>query len=152
MRILSLRLAFAGLLAAAGTACAAPAKPCAPTLEAPWIRAALPGSATLAGYVVVRNDCPAPMAIVGADSPDFASVTMHETVDDGGISRMREAARIVVAPNASQRFAPGGSHLMLTGPAKALPEGAHATLRLVLADGRRIDAEFEVRRDAPAAR
>lgn len=152
MRILSLRLAFAGLLAAAGTACAAPAADCTPTLEAPWIRAALPGSTMLAGYVVVRNECAAPVTIVGADSAEFSSVTMHETVDEGGISRMREAGRIVVAPHSTQRFAPGGSHLMLMGPAKALPEGARASVRLVLADGRRISADFEVRRDAPVQR
>jgi copper(I)-binding protein len=154
MRILSLRLAFAGLVAAAGTACAAPATStsCTPTLQAPWIRAALPGSTMLAGYVVVRNDCPAPVAIIGADSPDFSSVTIHQTVDEGGISRMREAGRIEVAPHATRGLAPGGSHLMLTGPAKALPEGARATVRLVLADGRKISAQFEVRRDAPPQR
>jgi copper(I)-binding protein len=152
MRIPFLRLAVAGLVAAAASACAASSSTCAPTLEAPWIRAALPGSTMLAGYVRVRNGCAAPVTIVGAESPDFASITIHVTVDENGVSRMREAGPIKLASGAAQDFAPGGSHLMLMGPAKALPEGAHATLRLVLADGRRIAAEFEVRRDAPPAR
>jgi copper(I)-binding protein len=38
---------------------------------------------------------------------------------------------------------------MLMGPVRELPEGAHARIRLVLADGRRVFAEFPVRREAP---
>jgi copper(I)-binding protein len=143
---------LATLFAAAGSACAAPDAPCMPTLEAAWIRAAPPGATTLAGYAVVRNGCAAPVTVVGAESADFGSVSMHVTVDVDGVSRMREAEPIVVAPKASASFVPGGSHLMLMQPRRALPEGATTAVRLVLADGRRIAADFVVRRDAPAAR
>src|SRR5687768_15585686 len=104
MPIASLRLSFASLLAAVGAGCAAPSTPCAPTLEATWIRAALPGAGALAGYGVVRNDCPAPMTIVGAESADFEAVSIHSTVDAGGVSRMREAGPLVVAPGTSMRL------------------------------------------------
>jgi copper(I)-binding protein len=40
---------------------------------------------------------------------------------------------------------------MLMQPAKPLAEGARARIRLVLADGRRIAADFVVRREAPPA-
>jgi copper(I)-binding protein len=151
MTIPTLRLALALLLAASATACAAPAAPCAPVLDSAWIRAALPGSTTLAGYAVVRNGCAAPVSIVGADGADFAGVSIHATIEEGGMSHMREAGPLVVAPGTTLRFAPGGSHLMLMQPRRALPEGATTRIALVLADGRRLAADFVVRRDAPGA-
>jgi copper(I)-binding protein len=152
MTIPNPRLSLVLLLAAAAAACAAPTTPCAPTLGMAWIRAALPGSTMLAGYAVVRNDCAAPATITGADGADFAGVSMHATIDGGGVSRMRESGPLTIAPGQSLAFAPGGSHLMLIKPRRALPEGAKTRIALVLADGRRIAAEFTVRRDAPQAR
>jgi copper(I)-binding protein len=148
----ALLLLVAGIAATTGGACAAPGPTCAPTLEAAWIRAAPPGSTMLAGYAVLHNACATPVRVVGADSPDFASVSLHATMDTGGVSHMHAAGPLDVAAKANLPLAPGGTHLMLMGPAKALPEGARATVRLVLADGRRIAAPFEVRRDAPPQR
>jgi copper(I)-binding protein len=147
-RLASLCL-VAVIAATTGGACAAPKASCAPTLEAAWIRAAPPGSTTLAGYAVLRNACATPVTVVGADSPDFASVSLHATMDMGGVSHMHAAGPLEVAAKASLALAPGGTHLMLMDPAKALPEGASARIRLVLADGRNVAADFPVRRAAP---
>ena len=73
----------------------------------------------------------------------------------GGNDDRREASTARRAAAEAPRrlvLAPGGTHLMLMGPAKALPEGSRARIRLVLADGRRVFAEFEVRREAPPVR
>ena len=145
-------LLVAGIAATTGGACAAPQAPCAPTLEAAWIRAAPPGSTMLAGYAVLRNACATPVTVVGADSPDFASASLHATMDRGGVSHMHAAGPIEVAANSSLVLAPGGTHLMLMTPAKALPAGASARIRLSLADGRTVAADFAVRREAPPAR
>jgi copper(I)-binding protein len=147
-----LRLCSVLAVVAAFAACAGPATPCAPTIGSPWIRAALPGSSMLAAYAVVRNDCAAPVTIAGADGVDFAGVSIHATTDAGGVSRMREAGPLAIAPGRTLAFAPGGSHLMLMQPRRALPEGATTRIALVLSDGRRIAADFTVRRDAPDAR
>jgi copper(I)-binding protein len=154
MRTRALRCALmllAAVAATTGGACAAPRAPCAPTLEAAWIRAAPPGSTMLAGYAVLRNACATPVTVVGADSPDFASVSLHATMDMGGVSHMHAAGPLDVAAQASLPLAPGGTHLMRMAPAKPLPEGASARIRLVLADGRKVAADFVVRREAPAA-
>jgi copper(I)-binding protein len=151
MQIPSPRVRCALLLAAASAACAAPQPPCAPTLESAWIRAALPGSAMLAGYAVIRNACAVPMTITGAEGGDFAAVSIHATIDEGGVSRMRADGPLVLAPGTMLRLAPGGSHLMLSDPARPMPEGARAAISLVLADGRRVTGDFVVRRDAPAS-
>jgi copper(I)-binding protein len=103
----------------------------------------------LAGYALLENPCPTPIVVVGAESLDFASASVHETVEVDGVSRMREAGPLTIAPQGRLALAPGGLHLMLMGPERALAEGDRARIRLVLGDGGRVFAEFDVRRDAP---
>jgi copper(I)-binding protein len=135
-----------GLLLGAAASAAVGAEACAPTIEAPWIRAAPPGAASLAGYLVLRNGCDAAVTVTGVESLDFGMPMIHRTTDAGGVSRMRTAGVLEVRAGGELRFAPGGLHLMLMHPKRALKEGDVARVRLVLADGRRIFAEFPVRR------
>ena len=147
------------LVLVAGPACS-PAPPgsessaptaadCMPVLESAWVRAAPPAAPMHAGYAVLRNDCTTPITVVGAESLDYASASIHETLVEDGVSRMREAGRVEVAAHGRLVLEPGGRHLMLMHPARPLVEGDRARARLVLADGRRVFAEFAVRRDAP---
>ncbi|HEU0153323.1 MAG TPA: copper chaperone PCu(A)C [Arenimonas sp.] len=118
-------------------------------IESPWVRAAPPGAASLAGYLVLRNRCAAPVEVADVESMDFGMPMIHRTVVEDGVSRMRPAGKLVVAPGGSLRFEPGGLHLMLMRPLQPLAEGDVARIRLVLADGRRVFATFPVRREAP---
>lgn len=136
------------LLLSASAALGAPA-PCAPVIDAAWVRAAPPGATTLAGYLVLRNPCRDAVTVVDVESLDFGMPMIHRTEAVDGVSRMRHAGKLEVAPGAQLRFEPGGLHLMLMQPLRPLAEGDKARLRLVLADGRRIYAEFPVRREAP---
>lgn len=122
---------------------------CRPTIESPWVRAAPPGAKSLAAYLELRNDCEAPVEVVDVESMDFGMPMIHRTVEEGGMARMRPAGKLVLAPGESLRFEPGGLHLMLMQPLRPLAEGDVARVRLVLADGRRLFAEFPVRRSAP---
>ena len=144
------RHGFAGLplLLAASAAVASPTD-CAPKLERAWVRAAPPGTAMMAGYVVLRNDCPTPVAVVGVESMDFGDAMVHETIVEKGVSKMRHAERLVVPAKSALVFEPGGRHLMLMRPLRELPPGSRARIRLVLADGRKLFAEYEIRREAP---
>jgi len=123
---------------------------CRPVIEQPWVRAAPPGAGTLAAYLVLRNPCADTFVVTDVESLDFGMPMIHRTEEVDGVSRMREAGELSLAPGAELRFEPGGLHLMLMRPLRPLKEGDSARIRLVLADGRRVFAEFPVRREAPA--
>ncbi len=142
-------LIFPGLLLLLSASAAVGAEACAPLIEKPWLRSAPPGARSLAGYLVLRNPCDAAVEVLDVESRDFGMPMIHRTVEEDGMSRMRPAGRLVLAPGESLRFEPGGLHLMLMRPLRPLAEGDVAGVRLVLADGRRVFAEFPVRRDAP---
>jgi copper(I)-binding protein len=143
------RLLLGLALAAFASAAVGAEITCTPVIEKPWVRAAPPGAASLAGYLVLRNPCKDAIEVSGVESRDFAMPMIHRSEVVEGVSRMRPAGKLVVPPGGSLRFEPGGLHLMLMKPQRALPDGSQAGVRLVLADGRRIFAVFPVRREAP---
>lgn len=144
-------LALLMLASASASATVAPVagEACQPTIQSPWVRAAPPGAKSLAAYLVLHNGCKAAVEVVDVESLDFGMPMIHRTVEEGGVSRMRPAGKLVLAPGESLRFEPGGLHLMLMQPLRPLAEGDVARVRLVLADGRRLFAGFPVRRSAP---
>lgn len=145
------QLLLAGLLALLPASAAVATEPaaCLPVVEKPWVRSAPPGGKTLAGYLVLRNPCAAPVVVVGVESLDFDMPMIHRTVEENGMSRMRAAGRLELPPGGELRFEPGGLHLMLMRPLRPLAEGDVARVRLVLEDGRRVFAQYPVRREAP---
>jgi len=141
------------LLAASAAVAAAPAEPvaCMPVIEGAWVRAAPPGATMFAGYATVKNQCGKPAVVVGVESMDFAEAMIHQTVVEDGVSKMRHADRLPVPAKGELRFSPGGLHLMLMQPRRALPEASRVRIRLLLADGRKVFAEYPVQREAPPA-
>jgi len=136
-------------LACSASASVVAADACVPVVEKPWVRAAPPGAATLAGYLVLRNPCTSAVVVKDVESRDFGMPMIHRTEIVDGVSRMRHVGELTIPAGASLAFEPGGLHLMLMKPRRPLPEGEKAGIRLVLADGRRVFAEFPVRRQAP---
>lgn len=93
-------------------------------VERAWIRSAPPGAMMLAGYATLRNDGDAPVSVTGADSADFGSVSLHESVEEGGVVRMRALGNIEIAPGERVVFEPGGKHFMLMRPKRDLSHPA----------------------------
>jgi len=121
------------------------AESCAPVVEGGWIRnppAALP---MLAGYARISNPCKGEVVVVGASSPAFAEATLHATTVENGISRMRETRALRVPPGKLVALEPGGMHLMLMHPTHRLRQGEQVVITFQLADGRTLDARFDVK-------
>lgn len=145
MRILLACLLLAVLLPASAGAGRAG---CLPTIERGWVRLA-PGMPMGAGFARIRNTCGGAVEIVGASSPDFGDVSLHETRLTDGVSRMRAVAALPLAPGASVELRPGGLHVMLMQPRRAIVAGARVRLEFHLRDGRRVAADLPLRASAP---
>ncbi|HET6546220.1 MAG TPA: copper chaperone PCu(A)C [Rhodanobacteraceae bacterium] len=109
-----------------------------------WIRW-LPGALPAAAYATVTNHGDRRVRLVGATSPDYAAVMLHRSMTADGTARMETSRGIDVGAGASVRLAPGGYHLMLMQPRRAIVPGDEVRLRLRFADGATLDATFPVR-------
>lgn len=77
-----------------------------------WIRH-MAGDRPMAGYFVMHNNSGEDRRLVGAASPAFGAVDMHETVEANGATSMRPVDSVVVPNGERFEFQPGGYHLML---------------------------------------
>ena len=109
-----------------------------------WIRAAPPGSNTMAGYATLKNTGDAPISVLTVQSDAYRQASIHETVVERGVSRMRELPRIDLAPGADVTMKPGGAHLMLSEPRHAIVAGEKVQVIFLLANGTRLETNFDV--------
>ncbi len=109
-----------------------------------WIPQAPPGVGMLAGYLTITNAGDTSVNLLAAQSDRFRSVTVHQTVIENGVSRMRELHLLEIAPGKEITFAPGGMHLMLMQPRTPVVPGEHIAITLLLSDGQRVPAMFDV--------
>jgi len=138
-----LRLAIAGLALWAQAAGAGQQEL---SFEDAWIRAVPPGMGMTAGFGTLRNDGPADIVLTAFSSPEFADVSLHRTEEVDGVSRMRSVPSLPVPAGAGVELAPGGFHLMLMKPLRALEAGQSAEVRMTAEDGRTFIFEVPVER------
>jgi copper(I)-binding protein len=118
-------------------------------VERAWIRVAPPGATMHAGYAILRNTGDAPLRVIGADSPDFGAVSLHESIAENGVERMRPLGDVSIAPGSSVEFAPGGKHFMLMRPKRELADGAKVKMHISTDAGGGATADFVARADVP---
>jgi copper(I)-binding protein len=127
------------------------ARDCAPQVREGWVRL-LPGGMQAAhgrmhaGFGRLVNPCPMPVTIVGARSPAYAAVELHETRIVNGVSRMRAVPELRLAPDAAAVLKPGGLHLMLLRPHAPLRAGSRVVIEFELQDGGVLRGEFEAKK------
>ena len=110
-----------------------------------YVPEAPPGTAMLAGYVTVTNPSRQTITLVGASSPDFATVTMHQTQHHDHMASMAPIKSLTIPAGGSRAFAPGGYHFMLMGPKRKLHAGDTVHLTLMFADHRQQTLALPVR-------
>ncbi len=132
-------------------ACLAPANAaeCLPSVQRAWMRLPPVAMPMMAGFARIENRCAQPASIVGAESLAFADVSLHETREENGVSRMREVTSLPIAPGKAAELKPGGLHLMLHRPYQTITLGERVVITLKLADGRSLPVTFEARNAAP---
>lgn len=142
----SWRLALAASVASFGFLVATPSAHAQGKLSVydAWIRKAPPGVSMMAGYATLKNEGDAPIKVLTVQSDAFRQSSIHETVVERGVSKMRELPRIDMAAGATVEMKPGGAHLMLSEPRHPILVGDKVHMVFLLADGTRVEAYFDV--------
>ncbi|MNF34266.1 hypothetical protein D3C84_151030 [compost metagenome] len=104
----------------------------------------LPGDLPAGGYFSLRNGTGKAVLLLGAESPAFEQVMMHQSTEKDGVASMAPVSQLELAPGEVVRFAPGGYHLMLIHRLRSLAVGDEVTVTLLFAEGRRLPVTFQV--------
>ncbi|NIJ68676.1 copper chaperone PCu(A)C [Xanthomonas sp. 60] len=115
-----------------------------------WVRV-LPAPSPMrmtAGYGHIHNGCARAVTIVAASSPAFGHVTLHETVVEDGVSKMRPLPELRLAAGATATLQPTGMHLMLMGAA-TLKDGQQVPVVFELDGGSEVRGVLQARTTAP---
>lgn len=116
-----------------------------------WIPEGPPVAAVLAGFMTIVNHGKEKVSIVTVSSPDFSTIEIHQTLTEGGMSRMRKLDKLTVYANDDVQLRPGGIHLMLIKPQRALHAGDSVTLTLRTDTDARIEISVPVKKAADDA-
>ena len=133
---------WAGLLGGAAVRCGESA-PDIQVKEA-WIRW-LPANVPGGGYMTMINTGSAARTLIGASSPDYGEVSIHQTRNRNGMNEMTPVESIELRPLVLVRFAEGGYHLMLMQPKRSLKPGDRVLITLRFAQGPPVEVPFQVR-------
>ncbi|WP_081857969.1 copper chaperone PCu(A)C [Thiomonas sp. FB-Cd] len=110
-----------------------------------WIRW-LPAGLPAGGYMQLRNLSDKPVDLVGATSADYGNTMLHHTVKKGNTMEMLPVSRVTIPAHGSVAFQPGGYHIMLMQPKKAVQPGDQVPITLEFSGGSTLRVEFQVRK------
>ena len=94
-----------------------------------------PGRKASVAYMTIHNQGGTPAVLTGISSSRFARVELHQTVLKDGVARMQALGAVTIDANSSTDFAPGGRHVMLLDPTRALKPGDEVTLQFHFESG-----------------
>jgi len=109
----------------------------------PWIKNLPPSVPVRAGYMTIHNPQSKAVSIVSLRSDAFASIEIHQTIEQDGMMRMEQVPSLKIEPNSSVQLAPGGLHLMMMNPSEPTRPGDLLEIVIVLDDGseQRVDMQ-----------
>lgn len=108
------------------------------------VREMLPGRSMTAGYFSINNQNKVAAELIGASSPQFGSIELHQHSHKDGMMKMEQVQSVVVAAGEQVHFQPGGLHLMLFDAKTSITKGQQIPLRLTFKDGQSIEVQAMV--------
>jgi periplasmic copper chaperone A len=110
------------------------------SVENAWARA---GTSTGAVYLTMQADHPD--RLVGVATPAADATSLHTSMNESGIVRMRPVEAIPLEPGKKVALEPGGLHIMLERLKRPLKEGDSFPLTLTFEKGgtRQLDVRVE---------
>ena len=98
-----------------------------------------------AGYLKILNLSDKDVFIASVSSPDYQSVSIHESILVDDMHEMVSVDSLKVPVGEIVSLEPGGMHLMLHGPKEHQKAGDFTTIILELDDGRNVTFKLAVR-------
>ncbi len=99
----------------------------------PWARATAPAAKNGAVYLTI-TDQGAPDQLIGASATASESASLHQTINDNGVMKMRLVESLPLAAGKTVTMSPGGYHIMLVGLKTQLRVGDSFPLTLRFAN------------------
>jgi len=96
-------------------------------------------------YVTITNRGTEADALVSATTDAATSVELHETVQEGGVMKMRPRPKFEVAGGGRLEMKPGSYHIMLLGLKRDLKPGDTVSVVLTFEKAGRMTVEAPVR-------
>lgn len=110
----------------------------------PWIKNLPPSVPVRAGYMTIYNPQSKAISIVSLRSDAFASIEIHQSIEQDGVMRMEQLPNLKIESNSSVQLAPGGLHLMMMNPSEPTQPGDLLEIIIVLDDGSEQRVEMQV--------
>lgn len=108
------------------------------TLDNGQVRLPMPGRSVSAGYFTLNNAAAQQAILTAVTSDAFKRIELHQHSHTDGMMRMEQIEQIVIPAEDSVELSPGGLHLMMFEPTKALEVGQAVELILHFADGQQL--------------
>ncbi len=109
----------------------------------------LPNELPAAGYVTLINHSDKSVDLMAVESPDYQMVMLHQTVSTGTTQKMHMVDTLTIPARSQIKIEPGGYHVMLEKPKRAIQPGGIVQVRFHFSNGEKLDTPFPVK--SPAA-
>ena len=125
-------------------------------IDHPWAIATPNGAKVGAGYLKITNEGTQPDRLVALTSPAARKVTLHGSVKEGDVIKMRTLEKgIEIKPGETVELKPEGTHIMFEGLRAPLLEAGRVQGTLVFEKAGSIDVDYAIEpmgtKAAPAA-
>ena len=117
-----------------------------------WVRITPPNAPVAGAYMEIVNTSKDSDRLLSASSDSAERVEIHNMASAGTLMQMRQLTAGLAIP-AGQRvaLAPGGAHLMLIAPKRAITEGQSIVITLVFEKAGTRRLQFTAAKQAPKA-
>ena len=110
-----------------------------------WVRTAPPTAKVLAAYMEITNHDNQAQTLIGANSPQFKAVEIHQTQMHEGMMHMKAIDSIIFDSHETVSFEPGGYHFMLIKPKDMVHKGDKIKIELNFKDGSKVVVHASVK-------
>jgi copper(I)-binding protein len=114
-------------------------------IDHPWAVATPNGAKVGAGYLKITNEGTEPDRLVALTSPASRKVTLHGSVREGDVVKMRNLEKgIEIKPGETVELKPDGAHIMFEGLRAPLLEAGRVQATLVFEKAGSIDVDYAI--------